>query len=344
PADVTSLSNNLVMAVYADPQNVVWAGTRGGGLNRIDLLTGKTTRYLHNTRDASSLIDDNIAVIIPDGGTGLWLGTYGGLSHYDTVANTFTNYANNSTNNMSLSENRIVSLYLDESRNVLWIGTWGGGLNRFDLKDPLHKIPNFATFKRYRYSSNDPTSLSEDSVWSIQGNADGSLWLGTQSGLNHFDPETQTFQRYTEKQGLPNESILGILKDNEGYLWLTTNNGLVKFDPRAGEFTAYDVTDGLQGNEFNSNAYFRSRDGILYIGGTNGFNGFRPGDILPNAVPPQVAITKFEVFNEPLVLDLSGKTPIHLSYKQDFVTFEFAALDFRAPQKNRYAYMLEGFD
>jgi signal transduction histidine kinase len=82
----------------------------------------------------------------------------------------------------------------------------------------------------------------------------------------------------------------------------------------------------------------------MYIGGTNGFNAFHPEDVQPNTVPPPVAITRFQVFNETLVQDLSGKAPIRLSYQQDFIAFEFAALDFRAPQKNHYAYMLEGFD
>ena len=348
PADPSSLSSDLVMAVYADSQNVIWSGTLGGGLNRMELATRRITHYFHDPRDPTSLVDNNVAVIISDGRDGLWLGTYGGLSHYNPSTNTFTNYVNNYANNpanpSSLSENKVVSLYLDEWENVLWVGTWGGGLNRMDLKDPFHTTPQLAPFRTYRYSSDDPTSLSEDSVWSILESADGSLWVGTQSGLNRFDPQTQTFKRYMEKQGLPDESILGILKDSEGQLWLTTNNGLAKFDPRASKFTSYDVTDGLQSNEFNSNAYFHSRDGTMYIGGTNGFNAFHPDDIQPNTVPPQVAITRFEVFDEPLVLDLSGRTPIRLSYQQDFVTFEFAALDFRAPQKNHYAYMLEGFD
>jgi signal transduction histidine kinase/streptogramin lyase len=348
PADPSSLSSDLVMAVYADSQNAVWAGTLGGGLNRMGLATGEVTHYFHDPRDPTSLIDNNVAVIISDGWDGLWLGTYGGLSHYNPVTDSFTNYVNNFAKNpanlASLSENKVVSLYLDEEEQVLWIGTWGGGLNRLDLKDPFHTTPQLAPFRTYRYSSDDPGSLSEDSVWAIQESADGSLWLGTQSGLNRFDPQTQTFKRYTEKQGLPNISILGILKDNDEHLWLTTENGLAKLDLRAAKFTTYDLTDGLQGNEFNSNAFFRSRDGTLYIGGTNGFNAFHPEDIRPNVVPPPVAITNFEVFNEALTVDLSGQTPIRLSYQQDFITFEFAALDFRAPQKNHYAYMLEGFD
>jgi PAS domain S-box-containing protein len=138
--------------------------------------------------------------------------------------------------------------------------------------------------------------------------------------------------------------VLGILEDDHGELWLTTNNGLSHFDPQTGTFTTYDASNGLQSNEFNSNAYFRAQNGIMYVGGIHGFNSFDPRDIQPNPISPRVAITGFDVFNEPWNVDLSGRAPIKLSYKQDFISFEFAAFDFRAPQKNQYAYQLEGFD
>jgi PAS domain S-box-containing protein len=82
----------------------------------------------------------------------------------------------------------------------------------------------------------------------------------------------------------------------------------------------------------------------MFVGGINGFNLFNPADIKPNPIVPEVAVTGFEVFNEPLNVDLSGREPLQLSYKQDVITFEFAAFDFQAPQKNQYAYKLEGFD
>src|SRR5690606_849943 len=64
----------------------------------------------------------------------------------------------------------------------------------------------------------------------------------------------------------------------------------------------------------------------------------------PNRTPPRVAVTSIEVFNEPMAVDLSGRELIELSHQQDVISFEFAAFDFLAPQKNQYAYMLEGFD
>jgi PAS domain S-box-containing protein len=344
PNNLDSVSDDLFMAIYVDSYDTVWAGSLGKGLNRLSPTIGRVLHYLHDPENPNSLADDNIASIISDKKDGLWIGTFGGLSHLDPSTNTFTNYSNNPQNPASLSENKVVSLYLDSKRNVLWIGTWGGGLNQLDLNDPRSEDPQRATFINYRNHPDDPFSLSENSVWTIHRAADSDLWLGTQIGLNRFDPDAKTFKHYTEKNGLPNNVVLGILEDDHGKLWVTTNNGLSQFDPRAETFTTYDSSDGLQSNEFNSNAYFRAHNGIMYIGGINGFNLFDPQNVKPNPIPPQVALTGFEVFNKPVKVDLSGHGPIQLSYKQDFISFEFTAFDFQAPQKNQYAYMLEGFD
>jgi PAS domain S-box-containing protein len=344
PQNPESLSDDLFMDVYVDDYNMVWAGTLGKGLDVLHPVTGRVTHHVHDPEDSSSIADDNIAAVSSDGDGGLWIGTFGGLSHYDPDTNSFINYAHDPEDPSSLSENKVVSLYLDSKRNILWMGTWGGGLSQLDLNDSRQADPRRATFMNYRHNPEDPSSLSEDSVWAIHQTQDGSLWLGTQMGLNRFDLASKTFSHYTEKDGLPNNAVLGILEDDSGKLWLTTNNGLAQFEPNSGTFVTYDTSDGLQSNEFNSNAYYRARSGIMYIGGINGFNVFNPADLKPNPIPPQVAVTGFAVFNEPVTVDLSSQEPIELSYKEDFISFEFAAFDFQSPQKNQYAYQLEGFD
>jgi PAS domain S-box-containing protein len=344
PDNPNSLSDDMLMSLYVDGEDRVWAGTQGKGLNQLSATTGRVTRYMHDPAKPDSLPDDNIAAIISDGNGGLWIGTFGGLAHYESRADTFINYIHDPLNPSSLSENKVVSLYLDQARKILWIGTWGGGLNRLDIGDSLHADPELAVFTSYRHDPDDPASLSENSIWSIHKTADGALWLGTQMGLNRLDPNTQTFQHYTEKDGLPNNVVRGILEDDQANLWLTTSNGLAQFNLHTGEFTAYDAWDGLQSNEFNPNAYFRATDGTMYVGGIDGFNRFDPEAIEPNRTPPRVAVTSIEVFNEPMAVDLSGRELIELSHQQDVISFEFAAFDFLAPQKNQYAYMLEGFD
>jgi PAS domain S-box-containing protein len=343
PADPNSLSSDLVMSVYVDAQGKVWAATLGGGLNRYDPSIPQVKRYVHDELNLQSLSGDNVIALLPEGDAGLWLGTFSGLDYFDRKSETFTHYLNDPANPQSLSFDQAVSLFRDRD-NQLWVGTYGGGLNRLDLNHPDNRDPAKAQFIIYRHDPENPASLSSNAVFAMHQSPDGTLWFGTQGGLNRFDAATQTFRAYREKQGMPNDTVLGILEDDAGYLWITTNNGLAKFDPRTELFTIYTSADGLQSNEFNSNAYFRSRDGTMYIGGVHGFNLFRPEYVKPNPVPPPVAITRFAVFNEPQDVDLSGQTPIKLSYEQDFISFDFAALDFNKPQKNQYAYKLEGFN
>jgi signal transduction histidine kinase/streptogramin lyase len=343
PADPKSLASNLVLAVHVDAQDKVWAATLGGGLNRYDPATGEVKRYQHDAANPQSIISDNPVAIFPDDDAGLWLGTFDGLDYFDFKTETFTHYLNNPANPQSLSFNQAVSVFRDRD-NQLWVGTYGGGLDRLDLNNPDSRDPAKAQFTIYHHDPQNPDSLSNDAIFAMHQSPDGTLWFGTQSGLSRFDPQTQQFRAYYEKQGMPNNTVLGILEDDAGDLWITTNNGLAKFDPRTELFTIYTAADGLQSNEFNSNAYFRSRDGTLYVGGVRGFNLFRPEEVKPNPVPPPVAVTRFAVFNQPQEVDLSGQTSIKLSYDQDFISFDFAALDYNKPEKNQYAYKLEGFD
>ena len=116
--------------------------------------------------------------------------------------------------------------------------------------------------------SDDPASLSHNSIRAIHEQNPGILWIGTAGGgLNKFDLSTHKFVRFTTEDGLPNNVIYGIEVDAAGHLWLSTNGGLAKFDPRTETFHHYDVHDGLQNNEFNVGAHFKSEGGEMFFGG-----------------------------------------------------------------------------
>ncbi len=336
PADSTSLSADDIRTILEDRRGNIWVGTEHGGLNRFDPQTGKFTRYQHNADDPDSLSSDIVFSTYEDHLGRLWVGTGdGGLNLLDQATGTFTHYINDPSNPNSLSDNNVRAIFEDR-RGMLWVGTFGG-LNLFD-----EKTDRFTT---YRNHPDDPSSLSSDLVFSIVENLDGTIWVGTfGGGLNRFDRTTQTFTRYTEKKGLPDDSVYGILAGGDGALWLSTNKGIAKFDPGLETFRKYDVSDGLQGNQFNPGAFFQSRDGEMFFGGTQGLNAFFPEQVTDNPVRPAVVITAFKKFNRPIQTDLGSKESVQLSYRDDFISFEFAALDFNAPNKNQYAYQLDGFD
>jgi len=231
-------------------------------------------------------------------------------------------------------------LYQDGD-GILWVGSWGQGLFRLD---PQTVSGGEVSYTRYQHDPADPASLADDGVLTVLQDHNGSLWFGTQAGLDHFDPLAQTFSHYQEKDGLANNMVLCMLEDSQGNFWISTNAGLSRFNPAAATFHNYKVQDGLQSDEFDSGACALTQAGEMYFGGQNGLNIFRPGAIQDNPTPPPVVLTNFSVFNQPVAADLSGATPIQLSYNQNFIAFEFTALDFHAPSKNRYAYKLEGFD
>ncbi|MCP5102967.1 MAG: histidine kinase, partial [bacterium] len=162
-----------------------------------------------------------------------------------------------------------------------------------------------------------------------------------------FDRDNNRWKVYTAQDGLPDNMIYGILEDSGGCLWLSTNKGLSRFDPRQKSFKNFDVKDGLQADEFNTGADYKNpASGEMFFGGINGLNSFFPDQAKDNAYIPPVVITAFKKFNRPVVLDkaISETGEIRVPQADNFISFEFAALNYRNPAKNRYAYKLEGFD
>ena len=222
---------------------------------------------------------------------------------------------------------------------TLWIGTYGGGLNKFNRKTNR--------FTHYRANPDNPASLSNDYIFAIYEDMSYNLWIGTWGGgLNRFDTEKETFYQYGIKDGLPSNSIYGILEDYQNNLWISTTNGLSKFNPKTLKFRNYHQADGLQSNEFNGGAFYKSLSGEMFFGGINGFNAFYPKSIINNKYIPPIAITSFQKMNKEIKLDkpITVIDEIHLSYKDYFFSFEFAALDYTAPLENKYSYKMEGLD
>eukprot|EP00744_Colponema_vietnamica_P028825 GILI01044010.1.p1 GENE.GILI01044010.1~~GILI01044010.1.p1 ORF type:complete len:402 (+),score=-36.86 GILI01044010.1:168-1373(+) len=165
--------------------------------------------------------------------------------------------------------------------------------------------------------------------------------------------KTKTFQTFTENNGLPNDFVNAILKDKKGNFWISTNKGIARYNPATSTFKNFSTSDGLQGNEFKPRAACQTKDGEMYFGGPNGVNSFYPDSIQYNTIIPPVFVTDFQIFNKsiipgekdsPLLNHINYTDEIVLDYKQSFFSFEFTALNYILPQKNGYAYKLEGFD
>ncbi len=323
---------NTYIALIEDESGELWAGTLAG-MARFDPDTGALTYYRHNNDDPTSIINDNVSSLVEDQSGRLWVGTLGGLDFYDRATNIFTH--------IDVPELEAVFSMLIGADGYLWVGSWGQGLFRIDLNTlSASKV----AYKRFIHDPNDPLSLAENDVVDILQSRNGTLWFGTHGGLEKYNAPTGEFAHFQVKDGLTDNSVLCMQEDNEGNLWISTNNGLSRFDPVQLRFRNFNVNDGLQSNEFDSGACGMSANGELYFGGQKGLNVFFPGAIQDNPTAPPIVITSFSKKNQPVDVDLSGKTPIQLSYTDSFIAFEFVALDFHDPDKNQYMYKLEGFD
>jgi ligand-binding sensor domain-containing protein len=341
PKNPESLSQNYVPAIHEDGRGELWIGT-GLGLNRYDAKRQRFVRYHHEPVDPKLPEHHEVKAIYEDPASRdgeLWIGTKGsGLCRLNRRQKTYTYYRYDPDHSKSLSSNNVWSIHEDKNGD-LWIGTFGGGVNRFAQKTQ--------TFTRYQHDPKNPHSLNHNAVYTVYADTSGPIWIGTfGGGLNRYDPTTKVFTHYTERDGLPDNFVKGILPDGQGNLWLSTEKGLSKFNPQTRTFKNYTKKDGLHDNVFLSGAFHKSRDGRFYFGGNHGVTAFHPDSIKDHPYIPPVVITSFKVFDKPLPQKraLFSLEAIKLSYRQNFFSFDFVALDYSVPEKNQYAYKLEGFD
>lgn len=330
------ISGNEITTFLKDDEGLVWVGTWGGGLNRFDPETRTFRAYRHDVTNPNSISDDRIQLLSVDRSGVFWVGTENGLNKFDPQSGTFERFYNEPANPNSLTGNSIQSLAFLESANdgVFWIGTWQG-LNYFDT--------NTGRGTRFQYDPFDPNSLSSDHITALHDDGNGGLWIATfGGGLNRMDMENGSVRIFTELDGLASNSVFSILPDQEGFFWLSTNNGLSRFNPETGVFVNFQVEDGLQANDFWWGSAGRLQSGALIFGGTNGFTFFSSSDIQTNLFNPNVVISSVLLYDTPV--RLAPNTPLLLLHTENYITLEFAALDFNAPGKNQYSFILEGLE
>jgi diguanylate cyclase (GGDEF)-like protein len=343
--DPSSLSNNKIYYVFQDESKMLWVATSGGGLNRLDPQTGTFTVYRSST-DVPGSLSSNFLTTIESAGKGrLWIGTLGyGLDLFDTVTGKLIqHYRHEDGNPNSLSEDTIYDLAVNADGDV-WIATARGGLDLLD--------PRTDTFTHHQNKPDNPNSILSDTVHAIYLDEEsGTVWAGTAGGLSGLNIASGEWQNYTMREGLPNDTIMGIQPDGIGGVWVSTSKGISHFDIRNKTFRNYDARDGLQGDQFQIASSSLGPDGEIFFGGSNGLTYFHTTGIGENPYLPPVVFTEFQIFNktvpvgsEVLPRPVEQMDRLVLRYDQSVFTIKFAALSYQAPSKNRYQYMLEGFD
>lgn len=342
--DDSRVTRRDVFSLHEDYAGALWVGTFDG-VKQFDREAETFISYPHRpviTPDQGYTVAELVKVVwsiyeSPSQPGVFWVGTRTDLFRFDPYGSgDFIHYLLETTHPRGW--HTVNTIYESTAEpGILWIGTLGG-LNRFDVAT--------GEVTHYRHDPNDLSSLSSDEVYVLHEDLGGILWVGTRDGLNRYDRETKTFTHITVQDGLPDQFVKGILGDDHGTLWISTGNGLSRFNPTTWSFRNYDARDGLQGDVFLQGAFHRNRRGELFFGGQDGFTLFHPDDVLDNPHVPPVVLSDFKVLGKSVGLDqpLEFTREIQLFSNQNSFSFEFAALDYTAPQQNQYAYKLEGFD
>lgn len=340
--DPHSLSDNIIDSIGDDPVGGLWVGTVRG----LNFFDGRTfTRYEHDPNNPASIGGDHVVGIAPDDRGGVWLSLHGvGIDYFDGT--TFRHYQRDGTPLTRFYIQYPEQIVKDPNGTTLWFSAAKNGLLRLETTT--------GTFTPFLQVPEQPENITINKVEALYQDDHGLLWLGGPSGLVQFDPRQETFtRRYTKKDGLVDNNVVGIIGGHQGQLWVSTQDGLSRFDPQRETFRNYHAADGLQSNQFSYRAITTSPDGQIFVGGPHGLNAFYPGQLKHNPNPPEVVFTGFELFNQSVVIgaeDSPLRQAIHvtdlltLDYHQSVFTLGFAALNYTAPEKNQYAYQMEGFD
>ncbi|MFB6320594.1 two-component regulator propeller domain-containing protein [Saccharicrinis sp. FJH54] len=365
PDHINYLNNSEIYCFSEDQNGKIWIGTEDGGVN---ILNVKTGRFSYLTRENNKISSNCIKAIRPFQNK-ILIGTFeGGLNMYNPASGKSTVYLHDEHNPQSISNNIVWDINIDQKNNI-WIGTASG----LDLFDPVNET--FTHFPQFDDMINGVTWIGIDS--------DNDLWLGSEvikifkpgfgiyntfkensrgfytdsenrnwvmtlnKGIIQYDKQKGPVKTYNENDGLSCNLTYCMLEDKAHNLWISTANGLSSFNPKEETFQNFYRIDGLQGDQFHYGASYKTKNGDLLFGGINGFNSFNPSDIKDNKFKPPVYVTDFKVFNrsfENKELLSDSTTEIKIPYDSKFLTFEFVALNYTNSSRNRYRYYLEGFD
>ncbi|SEN79406.1 Signal transduction histidine kinase [Duganella sp. CF517] len=332
----TALPNRVVLALAEAEAGEAWIGTqlglyrtRGGGRAVKRIALPQENQY------------PRIGTILKRDGQ-LWLGTFEGLLRYDIAADAITRYVQGPPEAGGLTDNRIHAVVPDAD-GALWIAT-RNGLNRLD--------PATGKIEQIHAAPAVPTALSEAVISSLVMDGRGRLWVGTYGGgicvMTGRDARGgPVFERVGVDEGLSTGTIMALQSDPAGRIWAATSDSIAVVDAVTLKARALARADGLAFRTFFIGASTVTSERELLFGATSGMAVVYSGRLNDWGFRPPLVISAVRVDQRPLTPDqLSAPEGPTLILAPDTQSFEveLAALDYSAPQRNRYAYLLEGFD
>lgn len=375
-----SISGNAIREIHPDNYGNLWIGTEDAGLNKHNLTTGEFTSYSSKNK-RSILSHYNVHGVLPVDDK-VWVSTFDHgldvldinqnkivahynigeesnlhsnfiISLYKTSANkiivvsTSLQYYNPETDNFNCVEGFPeyvgYTTFFEDEQGVYWAGSYSNGLFFFNPKTGENGV--------FRYDSNNPAAISSNRINGIFPGKFNTLWVTTENGLNLYDTDKKTFEKFGTKDGFPSNAFYSILEDDTENLWITTSNGLVEYNHEKGSIKILTKENGLLSDQFNYNSGYKSPDGTMYFGSVNGMISFNPENFVNNTYVPPILFTGLQINNQESIVGVDN-SPLqksvtfldHLILKADQSSFslDFAALSYISPESTEYMYQMKG--
>lgn len=306
------LSNGFIRSVFCDHTGTIWAGTEGGGLNRIipggEEGTAVIVPYRSGQETGNSLSHDIVYTLYEDHSHNLWIGTIAGIDKLDLKKKNIRYYRKtDNLTSVNLLDNVIASVYIDGD-DRLWIGNWGKGLN----------VLNRETGELSHYSSDHTGNkhIPENHVHVIFEDSRSDLWLGTRNGVSIFDKRAGKFVPFREYfqtedyNSFSNNRVYCIVEDSGGRIWIGTGNGICIYDPVHNRISLIRAGGGGR-LRISSNLVYsilEDRDGEIWIATPNGLNRYFPRDsaMVRYLYDPSSSNTLYDNFTVSLCEDRLG--------------------------------------
>lgn len=417
--DDLSLSHPIVYSLFQDSTGIIWLGTNGGGLNKINPQKKNLVLLSHKDKDINSLSQGKINSIYTDHNNHIWIAVYGkGIERYlpeenkiikyqknldgknnfpyNTVTDILSraeeelllatdsgvvsyNYQNESFKKLNILDQDYIIYSLSEDGDKIWIGTYNNGLfsyNKHTEEIKQYKIGEITDnliydtlidsqrrlwvatnnglnlinlennkISKFYQDINDFSQPASNTFRNIYEDSSNRIWIATVGGGVSYYNENGSFTTYLEEDGLASNIITGIAEDKNSKIWLATHSGISIIDPDSDSIFNLTPADGIGGWEFNTAFSSPSKNGILF-GGSHGIISITDDFTQKNIKPPPVYITDFKLFQKTVDKNMQNFNNQSYNFNSDenYLSFEFVALDYDDQENIKYKYKLDGFD
>lgn len=329
------LKDNYVNTIYSPDDKYLYIGSQKG-IIVLNIETNESTMY-----DLKEVIEGEekfqlIRSLFTDNKNRIWISTLTGLYVINQDTGISEKYNHSQDDPTSISDNSINQI-TQVSNGDIWISSFHG------LNVVIDDTPGKMKFKSFKHDASD----SEHSLPSNRTTAlvelDGTLFVGSNSGITGYDLEDKKFTNYNKNN---KKSIKSLEKTSDGNIWASTTEGLLFFNPETGEYINYDQKDGLENNQFQSGSSYYDKKGYLYFASRQGVTRFHPVNLSNNETPPPVHVTDIRKMSPEGTVQSVGtyQEEVIVAHDEYYISIDFTALNYNRPEKNKYAFMLEGFD